>query len=82
MNSFSLSGVKPVVAGAQTPLPSRPPSSALVTFTSVSFGTVFTAWLSASPPKMKFMKTLALWKSVSVWCIGMCQLRVTDCWEP
>ena len=72
----------PVVAGAQTPRPPRPPSSALVTRTSVSFGTVLTAWLSASPPKMNCTKVFCLWKRVSVWCMGMCQLRVMLCCEP
>ena len=36
-------GDKPVVAGCQIPLPPRPPSSALVTRTRVSLGTVLTA---------------------------------------
>mgnify|MGYP003395075149 CR=1 FL=1 len=36
-------GPVPVVAGFQIPFPPKPPSSALVTRTSVSFGTVLTA---------------------------------------
>jgi hypothetical protein len=30
----------------------------------------------------ELMNAFDLWNSVSVWCIGMCQLRVTDCCEP
>jgi 5-methylcytosine-specific restriction endonuclease McrA len=43
------------------------------------------AWrkhLSASSPNMNAIRTLALWNSVSVWCIGISQLRVHDCWQP
>ena len=82
MNSSSFEGVKPVAAGAHTPLPAGPPSSALVTRTSVSLGTVLMAWLSASQPNMNAMDTFSLWKSVSVWCIGIDQSLVTLCWEP
>src|SRR3989338_2448773 len=58
--SFSAEGVNPVVAGFHTPTPLSPPSSALVILTRVSLGTVLTAWLSASPPKIKDMNTFAL----------------------
>jgi hypothetical protein len=31
---------------------------------------------------MKPVASLALWNRLSVWCIGIDQSRVTDCWLP
>ena len=44
-----------------TPFPPIPPSSALVIFTNVSFGTVLMPWLSPAKPKINFIPILALW---------------------
>src|SRR3989338_11160405 len=76
MKSPSCPGVKPVSTDSHLPTPFSPPASAFVIFTSVSFGTVFSAWLSASPPKMNCIPVFCLWKRLSVWCMGMDQSRV------
>src|SRR5690606_38748167 len=75
-------GLRPVVAPDHTPTPFGPPDSAFVIRTTVSLGTVLMAWLSTSNPKRKPIAPAALWKSVSVWCIGGAHPRVRDCWLP
>ena len=42
----------------------------------LGFGTVLIAWLSTSKPKTNAIAPVFLWNSVSVWCIGIIQLRV------